>query len=707
MIGQWVDGDKASPCDVSKNAVLDYCRQVYSDLEVNNIEDSNEEVEISHWCPMDAPDIPEGCTETFTVLTYTCLVGDFESKALMVPKGCGFEHIHDSESCKPKSELHSLADKQCAATDKIVRDYGMLLPCRDEVDLFTGVEFVCCPPRPKPVPAAEVPEEVEQAPPKPHAAEPKPDVEPVKPVEPVEEQAPETDPEVQAQTDPIPDDPYFHQLPEDEEERDAYEDAKQRLEEQEDHKRTQVMQQWQEAQDQYAALKKTDPKGAEAMKKGMMARFDDTMAELEISARNEHEQLRVVHQHRVSSRLSDQRTRAEQYFAESLRDEPPKTKKVLHALQKYSKAIQRDRQHVMNIYKHLVATDPARAELERPDTVRRLHDMDASLQDCLEMLQKAPEVYAEIQNKVENLLAASKSPEDIAFLQSMETALSMATQTEDQDDTEEDEDEVDPQPEVIPLPPKKTAKKTKPVKAGVKKPVIAEILPPFGKVPSGRKVPDVPDLPMVVAQVEAEEPEEVEEPVAVKGEALPAVKIVSAEAPETEEQQQQQPALEEQNAPPKKQLPIIAVKPLDQYRDDEVDSQTPQQPEQEESASPAKPILVAKKQPQKTQKAAASKMDKGTEFRPKSSSSIDNSVSQKSLKYGATPALAFGLACGVLAVATVMVVAVVLVRRKARRVPVNHGFTEIDPNMTVEQRHIAAMQANGYENPTYKYFEMQ
>ena len=47
--------------------------QVYDDLDVNNIEDSNEEAEISHWCPMDAPDMPEGCTETFTVPTYNCL----------------------------------------------------------------------------------------------------------------------------------------------------------------------------------------------------------------------------------------------------------------------------------------------------------------------------------------------------------------------------------------------------------------------------------------------------------------------------------------------------------------------------------------------------------------------------------------------------------------------------------------------------------
>ena len=93
--------------------------------------------------------IAEFFFHTTCLLSSISPVGDFESKALMVPKECNFEHIHDSETCKPKSELHSLADKQCAAGGKLVLDYGMLLPCREEVDLFTGVEFVCCPEQPQ------------------------------------------------------------------------------------------------------------------------------------------------------------------------------------------------------------------------------------------------------------------------------------------------------------------------------------------------------------------------------------------------------------------------------------------------------------------------------------------------------------------------------------------------------------------------------
>ena len=33
------------------------------------------------------------------------------------------------------------------------------------------------------------------------------------------------------------------------------------------------------------------------------------------------------------------------------------------------------------------------------------------------------------------------------------------------------------------------------------------------------------------------------------------------------------------------------------------------------------------------------------------------------------------------------------------------GFVEVDQAASPEEKHIASMQMNGYENPTYKYFE--
>jgi amyloid beta A4 protein len=33
------------------------------------------------------------------------------------------------------------------------------------------------------------------------------------------------------------------------------------------------------------------------------------------------------------------------------------------------------------------------------------------------------------------------------------------------------------------------------------------------------------------------------------------------------------------------------------------------------------------------------------------------------------------------------------------------GFIEVDTAASPEEKHVASMQINGYENPTYKYFE--
>jgi amyloid beta A4 protein len=59
---------------------------------------------------------------------------------------------------------------------------------------------------------------------------------------------------------------------------------------------------------------------------------------------------------------------------------------------------------------------------------------------------------------------------------------------------------------------------------------------------------------------------------------------------------------------------------------------------------------------------------------------------------------------GIALVAAMMVGVVVLKRRNGRH-PHHQGFVEVDQTASPEERHVANMQMNGYENPTYKYFE--
>ncbi|KHJ87154.1 hypothetical protein OESDEN_13076 [Oesophagostomum dentatum] len=55
---------------------------------------------------------------------------------------------------------------------------------------------------------------------------------------------------------------------------------------------------------------------------------------------------------------------------------------------------------------------------------------------------------------------------------------------------------------------------------------------------------------------------------------------------------------------------------------------------------------------------------------------------------------------GAVAIASLtMLVAAIVRRRRA-----HHGFIEVDV-YTPEERHVAGMQVNGYENPTYSFFD--
>lgn len=65
------------------------------------------------------------------------------------------------------------------------------------------------------------------------------------------------------------------------------------------------------------------------------------------------------------------------------------------------------------------------------------------------------------------------------------------------------------------------------------------------------------------------------------------------------------------------------------------------------------------------------------------------------------------LAFAGVALLTAMIVGIVLLRRHSHRSPHGQGFVEVDQAATPEERHVANMQINGYENPTYKYFESQ
>lgn len=63
------------------------------------------------------------------------------------------------------------------------------------------------------------------------------------------------------------------------------------------------------------------------------------------------------------------------------------------------------------------------------------------------------------------------------------------------------------------------------------------------------------------------------------------------------------------------------------------------------------------------------------------------------------------LAFAGIALLTATIVGVVLLRKHTQTSPHGQGFIEVNQAISPEEKHVASMQINGYENPTYKFFE--
>lgn len=72
-------------------------------------------------------------------------MGEFESEALLVPEGCHFGHVDDKQTCEKFSYWNKTAQNECARRSGglNLRSFSILEPCG--LDMFSGVEFVCCP----------------------------------------------------------------------------------------------------------------------------------------------------------------------------------------------------------------------------------------------------------------------------------------------------------------------------------------------------------------------------------------------------------------------------------------------------------------------------------------------------------------------------------------------------------------------------------
>ncbi|KAM9852303.1 amyloid beta precursor like protein 1 [Aulostomus maculatus] len=140
--GQWEpDPQDRKDCFKEPSEILSYCQEMYPTLPISHVEEAKSPVTIPYWCKKGWGHCQ---TRPFIVVPYRCLEGEHVSEALLVPDRCRFLHQEQMDACESYVYWHNIAKEACSTDNLELHSYGMLLPCGDH---FRGVEYVCCPGR--------------------------------------------------------------------------------------------------------------------------------------------------------------------------------------------------------------------------------------------------------------------------------------------------------------------------------------------------------------------------------------------------------------------------------------------------------------------------------------------------------------------------------------------------------------------------------
>ncbi|XP_054435513.1 amyloid-beta precursor protein isoform X6 [Pteronotus mesoamericanus] len=624
--GKWEpDPSGTKTCIGTKEGILQYCQEVYPELQITNVVEANQPVTIQNWCKRGRKQCK---THSHMVIPYRCLVGEFVSDALLVPDKCKFLHQERMDVCETHLHWHTVAKETCSEKSTNLHDYGMLLPCG--IDKFRGVEFVCCPLAEESdnIDSAdaeeddsdvwwggadadyadgsedkvvEVAEEEEVAEVEEEDAE---DDEDDEDGDEAEEDAEEPYEEATERTTSIatttttttesveevvrvpttaastPDavDKYL-ETPGDENEHAHFQKAKERLEAKHRERMSQVMREWEEAERQAKNLPKAD-------KKAVIQHFQEKVESLEQEAANERQQLVETHMARVEAMLNDRRRLALENYITALQAVPPRPRHVFNMLKKYVRAEQKDRQHTLKHFEHVRMVDPKKAAQIRSQVMTHLRVIYERMNQSLSLLYNVPAVAEEIQDEVDELLQKEQNySDDVLANMISEPRISYGNDA---------------------LMPSMTETKT-----------TVELLP-------------------------------------VNGE-----------------------------------FSLDDLQPWHPFAVDSVPANT------ENEGSGLTNI--------KTEEISEVKMD--AEFRHDSGYEVHH---QKLVFFaedvGSNKGAIIGLMVGGVVIATVIVITLVMLKKK-QYTSIHHGVVEVDAAVTPEERHLSKMQQNGYENPTYKFFE--
>ncbi|XP_061654575.1 amyloid beta (A4) precursor protein a isoform X2 [Phyllopteryx taeniolatus] len=658
--GKWEpDPSGTTSCVGTKEGILQYCQDVYPELQITNVVEANQPVSIQNWCKKGRKQCR---SHVHIVVPYRCLVGEFVSDALLVPDKCKFLHQERMDQCESHLHWHTVAKESCTDRTMNLHDYGMLLPCG--IDRFRGVEFVCCPTE-----AERDTDSVEQDgddsdvwwggaetdySDNSMVREPEPaEQQEVTKQSVVEEEAVEEDDE---EEDMLDNDQDGDGEEDEEDEEEEEEDIVDTLDDNDDEPATNVAMTttttttttesveevvkvptaapgFPDAVDHYLetpadenehthfqkAKESLEAKHRERMsqvmreweeaeresknlpradKKAVIQRFQEKVETLEQEAASERQQLVETHMARVEALHNNRRRLALESYLTALQQDPPRPRHVFSLLKKYVRAEQKDRQHTLKHFEHVRMVDPKKAAQIRPQVLTHLRVIEERMNQSLGLLYKVPGVADDIQDQVE--LLQREQAEMAQQLANLQTDVRVSYGN---DALMPDQELGDGQTELL------TQEDT------------------LGLGGVGFIHPESFNQPNTDNQVE----------------------------------------------------PVDSRPSLDR-------------------GVPTRPVTGMK-----MESIPELRMEKGDR------QSTEYEVHHQKLVFfaedvGSNKGAIIGLMVGGVVIATVIVITLVMLRKK-QYTSIHHGVIEVDAAVTPEERHLSKMQQNGYENPTYKFFE--
>uniref|UniRef100_A0A667XSI2 Amyloid beta (A4) precursor-like protein 2 n=1 Tax=Myripristis murdjan TaxID=586833 RepID=A0A667XSI2_9TELE len=471
--GRWEpDPSGTKSCVGTKEGVLQYCQEMYPELQITNVVEANQPIRIENWCKKEKK-VCKG--HAHIVVPYKCLVGEFVSDVLLVPEKCKFFHKERMDLCVSHQQWHGVAKEACAKSSMVLHSYGMLLPCG--IDKFHGTEYVCCP-------ASRAGDSAPPAPPSQEDEEEEEEEEDEE-IDEADLDDEETDEEadkededdrresgrtsetvctLEAETGPcrasmprwhfdmsqrkcvrfiyggcagnrnnfdseeycmavckrltVPPTPQptddvdiYFETPADDKEHSRFQRAKEQLEIRHRNRMERVRKEWEEAERQAKNLPKAE-------RQTLIQHFQAMVESLEEEAASEKQQLVETHLARVEAMLNDRRRLALENYLAALQADPPRPHRILQALRRYVRAENKDRQHTIRHYQHVLAVDPEKAAQMKSQVMTHLRVIEERMNQSLSLLYKVPYVAEEIQDEIDELLQEQKADMD-QFLSSI------------------------------------------------------------------------------------------------------------------------------------------------------------------------------------------------------------------------------------------------------------------------------------------------